>query len=261
MRRAFATLFAVGIVLGGAVPSGAHGPVDHGAWDRLLRQYVHDGLVDYEGLKDEQQVLEEYLERIADVHIEHVPSAAHQLAFWVNAYNAYVINGVLDRYPLRSVRTVSGFFKSLRYPVGGEELTLDHMAARGRALGDWRIHFALVCASSSCPPLRAEAYTPDRVEAQLTEQTRAFLRDARRGLKIQGKTLWVSKLFQWYASDFIPKEDRGAMLRLTADRLLRVLEPYLDERTKGLANDQRLGLKLFPYDWALNVWVGQEEVR
>jgi len=254
-------LLSLGVLFGAAVPSGAHAAVDHRAWDDLLRRHVHEGFMDYQGIAQERQALKEYLGRLAEAHVEPLPSPAHQLAFWINAYNATVVDGVLERYPLSSIRQVSGFFKSHRHPVGGERLTLDEMEARGRTVGDFRIHFALVCASSSCPPLRAEAYAPDRLEAQLAEQARAFLHDPQRGLRLQGQTVWASKMFQWYPADFIPPEERGVLPRLTAKRLLNVLEPYLDDATKASIHDRRFGLKFLPYDWALNAWVEPKEMR
>ena len=163
-----------------------------------------------------------------------------------------MFKGVLERYPLKSVKEVKGFFDGIRYQIAGQAHTLNEIEAQGRALGDWRIHFAVVCASSSCPPIRSEAYVPDRLDAQLTEQTRNFLGDAQRGLRVDGATLWVSKIFDWYATDFVPADELGALRRPTAEKLMQVLSPYLSHETLPAAQGRKLGLKFFTYDWSIN---------
>jgi hypothetical protein len=151
------------------------------------------------------------------------------------------------------VKQVRGFFNGIRYRVAGRELTLNEIEEQGRALGDWRIHFAVVCASSSCPPLRAEAYVPDRLDAQLAEQTRQFLQDPARGLRLDRGALWVSKIFDWYREDFEPPESRGGRRhRPTATELVAVLTPYLNPKLVQSVERVKPTLKFFIYDWALN---------
>ena len=221
--------------------------VDHSAWHGLLTHYVRDGLVDYAGLKLATPALEGYLATLRRTIPSRLRARQDQLAFWINAYNACVVAGVVKRYPLASVRSVSGFFDRLRYDVGGRALTLNDIEAEGRKLGDWRLHMALVCASSSCPPLRAEAYVPERLDDQLADQTRQFLRDPQRGLRVEGGTMWVSKIFKWYVGDFLP----GG--QLIPARLVAVLEPYLDpDAAATIRQRPTLGLKLLDYDWSLN---------
>ena len=240
-----------GLLMGWAVQANA-ADVDHAAWDRLLHRYVQDGRVDYAGLAAERKALEGYAASLANVEVNDLPSRDAQLAFWINAYNAVVVQAVLQRYPLRSVRQVGGFFDGLRYQIAGRRLTLNDIEGAARALGDWRSHFAVVCASSSCPPLRSEAYVPQHLDAQLAEQTRRFLKDSERGLKLAGNTLWVSKIFNWYPTDFVPAGQLGALRRLTAEKLLEVLEPYLDRQVLQAAHGRKLGLKFLDYDWVLN---------
>jgi hypothetical protein len=133
--------------------------------------------------------------------------------------------------------------------VANASLTLNEIESRGRHLGDWRVHFALVCASSSCPPLIEEAYVPERLEAQLAERTKAFLADEQRGLRVEGNILWASKIFDWYAKDFLPPG--GLFQRLTAEKLLSVLGSYLPEEVAA-AKGKPLTLKFLDYEWALN---------
>jgi hypothetical protein len=222
--------------------------VDQDAWDRLLRRYVAEGLVNYAGLKEEREPLDRYLLRLREVKVARLPSREERLAFWINAYNACVLKGVLDHYPLKSVRNVRGFFGRMLYPVGGKQLTLDEIEAEGRALGDWRIHFALVCASSSCPLLRSEAYVSDRLDDQLVDQVRGFLADPSRGLRNEEASgvLWLSKIFQWHAKDFVPAAP------LTVEALLPVISPYLDPTLAQAIQQRRPKAKFLDYDWSIN---------
>ena len=222
-------------------------PIDQADWDGLLQRHVNaQGLVDYMGLQQDRAVLDRYLARIATADVTALPNSA-QLAFWINAYNACVFKGVLDHYPLKSVKDVKGFFDKLHYPVAGASLTLNEIEAKGRALGDWHIHFGVVCASSSCPFLRSEAYDPARVEAQLTEQCKRFLADPARGLRIEPETLWLSKIFKWYAKDFVSDG------QLTVANLFPVIDAFLTPENDALLRQRHLrAIKFLDYDWTLN---------
>ena len=227
-------------------------------WDQLLRWHVRDGLVDYAGIQAESSQLEQYLEALA-----HTPqlwsSKAAELAFWINAYNACVMKGVLDHQPIRSVKDVKGFFDQMHYRVAGESLTLNQIEAKGRALGDWRMHMAVVCASSSCPPLRSEAYQTEHLDDQLAEQARDFLRDTRRGLRLDGDALWLSQVFKWYAQDFVPGRRPGLFQRLTVGDLLPVIQPYLEPRLADQIASRKPTIRFLDYDWSLNEqWVSHQ---
>ncbi len=195
------------LLLAGAPSVMAEQDVYQTAWDKLLRQYVKEGRVAYQSLQTPAglvhyfgqtedapvwAVLDGYLDNLRAVKSAQFPAKQAQLAFWINAYNACVIKGVLDYYPIKSVKDVKGFFDKIRYKVAGESLTLNEIEAKGRALGDWRIHFAIVCASSSCPFLRSEAYVADRLDDQLADQVRHFLADPSRGLRLDGQGPLVS---------------------------------------------------------------------
>ena len=218
---------------------------DHAAWDALLRRHVDArGRVNYQGLAKDRGELDAYLGALASAAAPE-GSPADRLAFWINAYNACVVKGVLDRYPVRSVKEINGFFDKIRCQVAGAARTLNEIEAQGRALGDWRIHMAVVCASTSCPWLRPEAYVGQALEAQLTDAAQQFLRDPSRGLRIDGGTLWASSIFTWYARDFTPS------WRLTPAALIAVLSPYLDPAFARAAGAAR-PLKFLEYDWTLN---------
>ncbi|PIQ83149.1 MAG: hypothetical protein COV75_09050 [Candidatus Omnitrophica bacterium CG11_big_fil_rev_8_21_14_0_20_63_9] len=223
--------------------------IDHGLWNELVERYAQDGRVDYDGVAQDAETLERYLALLADTDPEQLPSPESRLAFWINAYNASVFKGVLDHRPLKSVKDIKGFFDRLRYPVGGEELTLNQIEERARASGDWRVHFAVNCASASCPPLRPEAYAAGSLEAQLADQTTQFLANTRDGLRLDGPTLWVSSIFKWYAKDFSPS-------RLTSNALLDLLDPYLPESVRQAARARTFTMRYLPYDWSLNSATG-----
>lgn len=219
--------------------------IDHGLWNDVLERYVHEGDVDYAGLATERTALDRYLAMLAEVQPSELPSDASRLAFWINAYNACVVDGVLDHWPLKSVKDVGGFFDRLRCRVGGQERTLNEIEAQGRMLNDWRIHFAVNCASKSCPPLRPEAYAAGSLEAQLADQTAQFLADTRDGLRLEGPTLWVSSIFKWYAKDFSPN-------RLTSSALLELLDPYLPASVRQAAQGRSFTMRYLAYDWSVN---------
>ncbi len=235
---------AVSLMWGLAVPAWAEEQrIDHSAWDHLLQGYVSNGRVSYRRLVTERQIIEEYLEYLATIHAERL-SKQEQLAFWINAYNAYVMKWVLDRYPLRSVKDVRGFFDNLKCHLAGQDLTLNQVEQRSRALGDVRVHFALVSASVSDPPLRSEAYTGARLDEQLTDQATHFLSDPAHGLRLDGDTLWASMLFKTSAEDFVSG-------RLTPDALLKALHAYVPAALQAPQTPVR-SLKWITDDWALN---------
>ena len=152
---------------------------DHAAYDRLLKKYVNKkGLVNYKGLKAEEQALNQYLALLSKNPPTASWSKPDQMAFWVNAYNAYTLRLILDYYPLKSIKDIGPKIKiplvttpwAMKFfSIGGEKMSLDqieHSILR-KKFDDPRIHFALVCASISCPALRPEAYTAANIERQL----------------------------------------------------------------------------------------------
>ncbi len=239
--------------------------VDHTAWDILLKQFVKQGLVDYQGLRAPRVqhidylgtlnempgwlLLETYLSALTQTNLVQVTSKQEQMAFWINAYNACVFQGVLDHYPINSVKDVKGFFDKIHYEVAGASLTLNEIEAKGRALGDWRIHFGVVCASSSCPTLRSEAYVPERLEEQLADQTRRFLADPQRGLRVEGTTLQLSSIFKWYAGDFVPNARR-----LSPETILPIIRDSIPRNVVhgDIHHRQLTKIQYLDYDWSLN---------
>ena len=239
---------------------------DHGVWDSLVQKHVHssDGgvttKIDYAAMKLAQAQLDAYLETLSDVSREVFEQwgDAHQLAFLINAYNAFTIQLVLSEYPdIDSIRDIGFFFRSpfrREYiSLFGEEISLDDI--EHGMIREWdrfqepRIHFAVNCASISCPPLRPEAYRGDVLEQQLEDNTRKFLSNRRENY-LEEDTLWVSSVFNWYGEDF-----RNGWLGI--DSLEEFLQRY--RAALGLSVEQAARLdgdwftiRFTRYDWGLN---------
>jgi hypothetical protein len=219
----------------------------HALFDAVLRDHVEDGLVDYVALRGDAR-FGEYVRRLAEARPESLKDRKEALAFWLNAYNALTLDGILkaldvsDPAKVAAWRTNAGdgrFFEEATRRVGGKDLSLDaieHEIVRKRFAGEPRVHFALVCASSSCPKLRAEAYAAARLDAQLEEEARAFLRDPDKNrYDPKTNTLHLSPIFDWFAADFEPAGGRLAFVR---------------ERLPGVAADAKI--EFLDYDWRLN---------
>lgn len=192
----------------------------HADWNRLLGTHVQwnaDGTatgVDYAGFSRERPALGQYLSSVSavgDAEFRRWPQAVRE-AFLINAYNAATVELVLTQFPdIKSIKEIGGLFgspwKQKVVRLLGRTRTLDeieHTLLRGaRDYDDPRIHFAVNCASIGCPALRPEAYFGARLDAQLDDQTRRFLRDrSRNRYDERGGGLKVSKIFDWYAGDF-----------------------------------------------------------
>lgn len=175
-------------------------------YTRLLGKYVTSGGVKYAAWKANSadlQAIQGVVEAIAAAPASSAKSK-EQLAFHLNAYNAWILREALGKYPTKSVKdTLFTFFTGKRIVVAGEKMsfnTLEKDIIRPR-FNEPRIHFALNCASYSCPPLRAEPYDAAKLDSQLDAQTRAYVNDDR-GVKVSGDTAQLSKIFDWYKEDF-----------------------------------------------------------
>ncbi|HVO23218.1 MAG TPA: DUF547 domain-containing protein [Candidatus Margulisiibacteriota bacterium] len=221
---------------------------DHLLWNMIVSKYVDgDGRVAYRQLQtDDMPVLSKYLASLGEARIEGLPEK-EQLAFWINAYNAVIVAGVLDGYSAESALKRYRFFKSYSRVIDGAARTPDdveHGIIRPR-FHDPRTHFALVCASTSCPKLRQEAYVGSRLDAQLDDQARRFLDDpSRNRIDPVSGTVTLSQIFKWFSDDFT----RGGTL---AD----VLAPYLTAEQVRLLQTKKP--TYLDYDWTMNAQPGQ----
>lgn len=232
---------------GQAVDAAERRPFDHTLFDRILQAYVRQGMVDYAALKTQQgAALEEYLDALAGAAPDGFANADDELAFWLNAYNAFVIAGVLERYPeIEKVTEVPDFFEEERWEAAGQILSLDGIEndiIRPR-FGDPRIHFVLVCAAQSCPPLQDQAMRAETVQSQLEAATR----DAVNGPKYvrvdpDKKVLHLTRIMSWYRKDFV--QTHGS---LEAFVLACLEEPARQELAGQTYETAFMG-----YDWNLN---------
>jgi hypothetical protein len=222
-------------------------------FQRVLTEYVtEDGKVRYAVLHDRIEPLDRFVTQIAavtpDSHPALFPSREAKLAYWLNAYNALVLWAFAKDYPQGQDR-LSGkigqlnFFFRRKFRVGGVERSLDDIETKSvrRAFGDPRIHFALVCASESCPWLSRTAYTAENLEKELEARTRLFVNQSR-NVTVDEKTgtLRLSKIFEWYEGDFGGRA-----------KLLEFLDRYRDQKAARLAG-RSWKIGYFDYSWKLN---------
>ena len=265
--RAGAALLCLSFVVASAAAS-SEGP--HADLDRFLQRSVDvNGTIDYASAQRSTADLDRYIrwlmETSPDSHPRLFPSSSDQLAYWINAYNAWVIRKVLDHYPIASVKDVhpswlffvpkvAGFFVFETITLGGKETNLralENEIIRER-FADPRVHFALNCASRGCPKLPNRAFTAAGLDAELARETKRFLTDpARVRIDTHARRLFVSSIFKWYRSDFedwMKREQPGKPASI---------QGYLATQLPGLAADgadscMDCAVEFVEYDWGLN---------
>ncbi len=173
----------------------------------VLGEHVDDtGRVDYAALAKDRVALDRYAELVGKINPKDLGSLeeSERLAFWINAYNGLTLKLIVDHYPVNSIREIEGAWDKILFRVAGEEMTLDHLEHEiiRKRFNDARVHMALVCAALSCPPLRNEAYTGERLETQLADQSRRFLADPEHYTVDSNGLATVSRIFVWFAEDF-----------------------------------------------------------
>ncbi len=188
--------------------SSAAQKVNHQLFDELLKKYVdNNGMVDYQGFKADKRFAE-YLNELSN----HPPQSGwtknEQLAYWINVYNAFTIRLITQYYPVKSIKDISGGLGSpwdIEFiPIGGKTYNLnqiEHEILR-KQFREPRIHFAIVCASISCPALRNEAYVAEKLNRQLNDQARRFINDTAKN-SISKNNVKLSPIFDWFKDDFM----------------------------------------------------------
>ena len=220
--------------------------VDNSLYAGLLKKYVKDGVVNYQGFKNEESVLDKYLKVLKEVDSK-ILSRNEQFAFYINAYNSWTIKLILGGYPdVKSIKELGSLFKSPWKKkicrIDGKIMTLDdieHDVLRP-VFKDPRVHFAINCAAKSCPPLRSEPYLGGALDQQLDDMTGAFINDLKNN-RLENHTLYVSSIFKWFAKDF-NKDITGFFLKYAKRGLKEQLE----------ANNEMIKVKYLDYNWSLN---------
>lgn len=176
--------------------------VDHSAWTELLQKHVDEnGMVDYKGFQNDRSQFDGYLTYLSSLTPTNDWSVQELLAYYINLYNAYTVDLILNNYPTESIKDVSGAWTKGIVPVGDKNLSLGGIE-NGilRKMDEPRIHFAINCASISCPKLLNEAYTAGKINEQLDRVTREFINSDKN--KITPTTPQLSSIFDWYKNDY-----------------------------------------------------------
>jgi Protein of unknown function, DUF547 len=222
----------------------------HAPFTTILSKHVKGEVIDYASLKKNPAPLTAYLDTLAAV-----PESAfnkwdrnQQMAFLINLYNAATLKLVIDHYPIKSIKEIGGVrgpWKQEVVRLFGRIKTLDHVEHdRLRPIyHDPRVHFAVNCASIGCPALRAEAFQAARLDAQLDEQGRAFVRDpSKNRVDAKNKTLYLSEIFDWFKSDFTAK----------SGTVEKFISNYVNDADRKVIQQGGLAIKNTKYDWNLN---------
>lgn len=242
------------LVLGALLAAGTFFPVsalsgktlDNTLYAQLLNAHVRDGVVDYQGFKADEKILDAYLDQMAAVNPDKM-SRNDQFAFYINAYNAWTIKLILTRYPdISSIKDIGSIFsspwKKKISRINGDLLTLDeieHEILRPR-FQDPRIHFAVNCASKGCPKLISHPYEAHTLDQQLDTVTREFINNPGRNY-LEANTLYVSRIFKWFAEDF-NHDIVSFFIQYASDDFRQALTAVGDD----------LNIRYLNYDWSLN---------
>lgn len=214
----------------------------HDKFDQVLRQHVVEGKVNYDGIKQDPRFFD-YLEILKSTNPDTFASEQEKLAYWINAYNALAIKGILDgRSPSSFFGRIS-YFKTTDYDVGGRSINLyDLERDIIIPFNEPRIHFAIICASMSCPRLISEAYVASQLDEQLEKNTTLFINNpAKNSFDTEKKIARVSKIFDWFEEDF--EKDAGTVQQFLAR--------YVKDKALAQALDT-YKVKHLDYDWSLN---------
>lgn len=267
MTRRFVGVAALALAV--LVRVGASGTTfdhDYREYAGLLEAFVDGERVDYRALKSERSRLDAVLDSWdVPASAERVWSREQRMAFWINAYNGFTLRAIVDHYPIRarwftraprnSIRQIDGVWTELRWRAAGRAVTLDdieHQILRPE-FADARVHFAVNCASISCPPLDAEPYRAATLNAQLDAAARRYLASPE-GLRARGDKFHVSSIFKWYGDDFIAQYsalvpgDREARERA----ILGTISTFGPKDSAERARTGHASIAYLDYDWSLN---------
>ena len=224
-------------------------PISHNIWNGLLTKHVsEEGNVNYKGFIEDKETFDQYLELLQNNHPNTDNwSENERLAYWINAYNAFTVKIVVDNYPVKSIKKIGGFLPFINsvwdkqfIKIEGQKYdlnNLEHSILRTE-FNEPRIHFAINCASVSCPQLRNEAYTADKIEDQLNQAAYLFINDSTKN-KITSSHLEISKIFSWFQGDFTKSLGPAGIMA------------YISRYTETEINRDAT-VAYMDYDWNLN---------
>lgn len=225
-------------------------------FSNILNQYVKNGLVDYRSLQNDKE-LTKYLEQLTNTNPDKL-SKNEKLAFWINAYNAFTLQVVRDNYPIESITDLHTGGRIIGHILGktvwdkvfitinNKKYSLNDIEHKIlRRMNEPRIHFAIVCASISCPELLDKAFEANKINDQLENQARKFLTDkSRNHFDIKNRKAYLSKIFDWFDEDFGNSDEN----------ILKFVSNYLPENlsTEIKPNLSKWDISFNDYNWNLN---------
>lgn len=216
----------------------------HQLFNAVLQNHVKQGHVDYAGIQKDSRFTN-YLSYLAVTNPENFSNKDQQLAFWINAYNALAIKGIIDGKSPKKLIGRYKFFISTKYDLAGQKVSLDHLEKNIIIPFDEPlIHFAIVCASASCPKLSSTAYNEENLYEMMKANLRDFVNNpAKNQIEATNKTIKVSKIFDWFKDDFAAK----------AGSVQRYIAPYIaDQELAAKLQADHFKVKHLKYDWSLN---------
>lgn len=239
----------------------------------VLSTHVNDeGMVDYRGLQSNRATLDRYVASMArlDPKVYEAWNEKQKIAFWINAYNSLTLRVIIDHYPIKSggflsgirfpknsIRQIPGVWDKIEHTVMGRQMTLDaieHETLR-KQFDEPRIHMALVCAAIGCPPLRNEPYTGIRLDAQLENQSRKFLRNPEKFRIDRGSNaVRLSSIFKWFGGDFGKEYQTKEFQQADASvrPVLEFVSLHVSDQDGQYLKKQQYRIEYLDYDWTLN---------
>ncbi len=245
MKHKIFQILSLSMIMIGVSMATASAGVDNSIYASLLKQYVVNANVNYDGLKKDEEKLNHYLNLLSQTDAKAMSRNA-QFAYYINTYNAFTLKLILTQYPgINSIKEIGGFFsnpwKKKFITLQGRRVNLDyieHEVLRPR-FKDPRVHFAINCASKSCPPLRYEPYEAEKLESQLNDQAHQFINNPKHNYVKENK-LFLSKIFDWFKDDF-------------NDNPLLFVKQFADDDLKETLNkNSNPKINYLEYNWALN---------
>jgi hypothetical protein len=237
-------------------------PIQYTDYANILRNYVNDkGLVNYQALQTNAMPLKAFNAALGKVDSATYQSwtEADRLAFLINAYNSFTLESIIDQKPLKkSIRDIFGVWNGRKFELASQSKTLDnieHQTIR-KEFNEPRIHMALVCAAISCPLLRQEPYTGEKLEVQLDEQTQRFL-SSPQGLRIDRdrNRVYLSSIFKWFGEDWqksyaVADQFTGSQ---TERAVLNFVSNYVSEADRAYLRQGQYKINYLDYNWSLNI--------
>ena len=217
---------------------------DFESYNEILLQNVRNGFVDYDRIATDAR-FGSFIEQLGSAEVAPPPTDEERLALYINAYNAFAIQGIINGYFPESWWSRKAFFKGQKYLLGGESISLERLEhERIIPIGDPRIHFAIVCASLSCPRLSGTAYRSGSINIQMHDAARQFINDTTRNrFDLDRRIAFLSKIFEWYADDF---EAAGGSTQRYLARFVN------DAQVQDALRRDEFEIRYLEYDWNLN---------